>query len=171
MALAWRAPVTKLLVTGPDGASLNRWAITTWSTKTVVREQSAGDLPDPARAVALRTSRRIDPAARLRRLFDRRKTGAPASPALALDVALFGVFHFRSRKPVRSIRPHPRSHPPLMDQQSARAIIISSIFVPGPDRFYCPLFLPKQSGPNGAEEPDWSRRRSDRRRRKQPPHH
>lgn len=106
--------------------------------------------PDPARALALRTSRRIDPAARLRRLFDRCKTGAPAGPALALDPAPFGSFHFRPRKPVRSIRPHPGSHP-LMDQQSVRAkrAVIPVYSRSRPGRFCCPFFA-EQSNPNGA---------------------
>jgi hypothetical protein len=54
-------------------------------------------LPDPPGSLALGASRRINPAAGLRRLFDRRKAGAPAGNAFALDLVGLGPFHFRSQ--------------------------------------------------------------------------
>jgi hypothetical protein len=143
---------------------LNSSATTAWSTKTFIREHSAGDFPDPARAVALRTSRRIDPAARLRRLFDRRKTGTLAGPALALDAALFGLFHFRSRKPVRSSAPilGRIRHSWISNPSAPIRVVISSIFRPWSRQILVPAFCRNKAAPPALEEPNWGRRRSDR---------
>jgi hypothetical protein len=153
---------------------LNSSATTAWSTKTFIREHSAGDFPDPARAVALRTSRRIDPAARLRRLFDRRKTGTLAGPALALDAALFGLFHFRSRKPVRSSAPilGRIRHSWISNPSEPIRAVISSIFRPRSRQILLPAFSAETKRPHR----HWRSRTGaaggvTARRRKQPPHH
>jgi hypothetical protein len=148
-----RSPAGGVFVSAPFRAS--DWPVWPRVKSGIGRAASAGGFHGSAGrilagtflagSIALHTSRRINPAAGLRRLLDRRKAAAIAGSALAFGPGNFCPFHFRSQFAASRIQ-----H-----------------LIPGPTAASPKDIRANKAAPTALEVPDWGRRRSDRSRRKQ----